>query len=158
VDTRDSETKDIFENPDDLNLYDSDYGPLVLPGPVLVDPDHPDHPVMSTTSNLPSKYSYSSGWPSLNTDYLDIAQSIVHPLLQHVICTRKFALEKVDRRLRMVTRSPSERLSYRIRYYSSISFYFSPIRNFHLITYFYCRFPSNIIAVDYCGKFIIVYR
>lgn len=115
VDTRDSETKDIFEIPDNLNLYDCNYGPLVLPGPVMVDPENPEQAVILTTSNFLSKYSYSSGWPSLNADYLDIAQSIVHPLLKHVIYTRKFALEKADRRLRMISRSPSERLSYRIR-------------------------------------------
>ena len=101
----------------ELSLEDPEFGPLVVPGPCLTDID-----VESELLNMPYakrqhqeiNFSYANGWPSLDLRALELAKRAVHPKVQNIREQRVYAHEKIDRHVRMMMRSPSERVSFRL--------------------------------------------
>ena len=60
------------------------------------------------------RFDYRSGWPQLDSRYIELAEKAVHDKLKGIREGRIFALEKVNRSVRLLTRSQSERLSFRL--------------------------------------------
>lgn len=81
-----------LDRQEDLHLAAAEFGPLILPGPILsgtVDPPQ-------NTSDDAIKYSYSSGWPQLQSDLLASVNDIVHSRLQELRKERLFTLNQVS--------------------------------------------------------------
>ena len=116
-----TELRNEIDRSEDLHLYDYDYGPLILPGPTALDfaslsSEASDSEVKSVQRRgSVVVFSYEKGWPKLDEKLLRSSEKAIHEKLSIIREARIFSMEKIDHQVRMLTRSPSERLSYRIR-------------------------------------------
>jgi hypothetical protein len=84
--------KEVDRN-EDLHLGNAEFGPLLLPGPVLT--RSMEAPIL-TSSEEQTRYTYADGWPMLNKDILSQSESAVHPRLQSLRKERMFTLKQVS--------------------------------------------------------------
>ena len=105
-------------NGNDLNLHDKDYGPLIIPGPTLMNFQGSSQGASMFVGGVRRgstvQYIYQDGWPTLDEKNINAAKNAIHNNLKTVREGIVYALEKVDRNIRMLTRSPSDRMSYRL--------------------------------------------
>lgn len=95
---------------EDLHLAESNYGALILPGPIIpvtYDEEESAHPL---ASSLP-QYTYKDGWPRLDSNLLATNGEISHPKIADLIQERAFEINKINPLIRLLIRSPSERLT-----------------------------------------------
>ena len=96
------EARTELDRDEPLNLHNSDFGPLVIPGPKI------NTRIDSSVGML--LYSYQSGWPELDPKLLEASYDSVHQRLVGVRQARLFAIEQADKRVLKFIRSPTERL------------------------------------------------
>lgn len=96
---------------EDLMLHDPNFGPLVIPGPILVDPQCKDVEVnekdwrrllldrsiaRSGEFGVTLEYSYPRGFPMFDQQLLeDALKYAIHPQLREIRADRAFAIEQV---------------------------------------------------------------